>query len=1011
MSRFRLVRLTWPVLVWVGFVSACGGDGGTQPPPPPEPPRPTTVTVSPGAAELATPGETVQLTAEVRDQRGNVMGAAAVTWESSSAAVATVSGSGLVTATGYGTATITATAGSARGSAQVTLNPDRAPLVALYEATNGPAWARNDNWLTDAPIRDWSGVGTDTDGRVVWIDLSGELDGQGGWMRNGLAGTIPPELGRLDRLRNLWLYGNAISGTIPATLGDLAALEQLDLSDNELTGPIPPELGGLAELKQLVLHRNSLGEAIPPELGSLADLRVLSVHTNALSGPIPTALGDLASLEHLSLFGNDLVGPIPPELGGLTRLSQLWLNENRLAGAIPPELGNLPALRGLLLYDNELSGPIPPELANLTGLTSLDLQENALTGGIPAELGRTGLEKLDLRANRLTGTIPPALADLDGLTHLGLGGNAFTGPLPTRLGELGALERMLLEDNELEGPVPAEFGALTALLELNLTNNAGLAGTLPSELLALARLDVLLAGGTELCAPSERDFEMWLDGVYRRRIARCPEPGPMAAYLTQAVQSRDFPVPLVAGEEALLRVLLAAGEATSAGIPPVRARFYVNDREVYVQDVPGKQFPIPVTLDESSLDRSANALIPGEVIQPGLEMVIDVDPEQTLDPALGVTGRIPGNGRLRVDVRAVPRLDLTLVPFVWSENPDSSIVDLVSAMAADPANHEMLHDTRTLLPVADLDVRAHEPVAFPTQITGEMLHATEVIRVMEGGRGHYMAMMVGNLGGVAFRPGWSSFSLPHGPTLAHELGHNMNLWHAPCGGAPNPDPAYPHEEGAIGAWGYDFRGRLIEPSVKDLMTYCGDSKWISDFYFGNAMGYRLSDQGRPAMADRVTEARSLLLWGGVGAGGGPFLEPAFVVDAPASLPDAAGEYRLSGQATDGAEVFSLSFAMPAVLDGDGGSAFVFALPVQSSWAGALASITLAGPGGSVVLDGDSARPVAIMRDPRSGQVRGFLRDARAEDAMQVAAMAAPGAGAAPEVLFSRGIPDAEGWRR
>ena len=54
--------------------------------------------------------------------------------------------------------------------------------------------------------------------------------------------------------------------------------------------------------------------------------------------------------------------------------------------------------------------------------------------------------------------------------------------------------------------------------------------------------------------------------------------------------------------------------------------------------------------------------------------------------------------------------------------------------------------------------------------------------------------------------------------------------------------------------------------------------------------------------------------------------------------------------------------------------------------------------------------MAILRNPRSGQVRGILRDPPPEN--QVAAAAAPGApGSALEVLFSRGMPGAEAWRR
>ena len=150
--------------------------------------------------------------------------------------------------------------------------------------------------------------------------------------------------------------------------------------------------------------------------------------------------------------------------------------------------------------------------------------------------------------------------------------------------------------------------------------------------------------------------------------------------------------------------------------------------------------------------------------------------------------------------------------------------------------------------------------------------------------------------------------------------------------------------------------------------------------------------------------------GGVGTQGEPFLEPAFVLDAPPALPDSAGEYRVTGRTASGGELFSLSFAMPEVADGDGSSSFAFVLPARPGWAGALASITLSGPGGSVTVDGESDLPMAILRNPRTGQVRGILRDL--PPATQAARDAA-GRTAGPEleVLFSRGIPDAAAWNR
>ena len=926
---------------------------------------PRSVTVSP-SADTVLLGDTLRLTARAFDANRQLVASAEFAWSSSDESLATVDTAGLARGVGEGKATITAAAGNARGAAEITVfSPDRAPLVALYHAANGPNWVDNENWLSDTPLDDWYGVDTNADGRVVRVNLGGRLDSQNGrWIRHGLKGAIPPELGSLAKLEGLWLYGNELSGTIPPELGSLAGLQRLalsanqlsgaipaelgsladlrslSLSDNSLTGPIPPELGSLASLEHLDLWGNNLTGPIPPQLGKLSSLTRLSLNTNSLTGPIPSKLGDLASLEqldlwqnnltgsippqvgklssltwlwlsandltgpipselgdlasleHLDLLGNNLTGPIPPQLGKLSSLTRLWLDNNdltgpipselgdlaslehldllgnNLTGPIPPQLGKLSSLTRLSLDNNDLTGPIPTELGNLARLTDLQLHENALTGGIPTELGRiTSLETLTLRANNLTGPIPPEFGSLTSLTRLELNGNALTGQLPPQLGDLTRLEELLLANNELAGPLPSEFGGMTALQELTLTNNAEMAGALPAELTALTRLEVFLAGGTNLCVPSEAGFATWLDGVYRRRIALCLD---VAAYLTQAVQSREFPVPLVAGERAFLRVFVTAREATRQGIPAVRARFYLNDRETYVTDILGKRSPIPVRVDESSLARSANIVIPGNVIVPGLEMVIEVDPDGTLSADLGVAKRIPETGRLKVDVRDVPLFDLTLIPFLWSEDPDRSIVDLVMGMAADPANHELLEDARTLLPVADLDVSGHEPVVTSTNNAFELLRETGVIRAMEGGRAHYMGMMtepVTGAAGVANRPGRTSFSIPASDVVAHELGHNMSLAHSPCGGPDDPDPSFPYSDGSIGAWGYDFRDRsLVAPSTPDLMSNCGPPNWLSDYYFANALRFRLSDKDHPALPDRAARTGTLLLWGGVDAG-------------------------------------------------------------------------------------------------------------------------------------------------
>ena len=133
------------------------------------------------------------------------------------------------------------------------LAAERAVLTSLYHATGGPNWVDNKNWLSDAPVGEWSGVVTDDRLRVVSLRLWG----------NRLTGPIPPELGNLNRLRGLSLGRNQLTGTIPSELGGLAGLKLLDLGDNQLSGSIPRELGNLTRLYSLELNGNQLTGCVP----------------------------------------------------------------------------------------------------------------------------------------------------------------------------------------------------------------------------------------------------------------------------------------------------------------------------------------------------------------------------------------------------------------------------------------------------------------------------------------------------------------------------------------------------------------------------------------------------------------------------------------------------------------------------------------------------------------------------------------------------------------------------
>ena len=903
-------------------------------------------------------------------------------------------------------------------------------LKTLYRATGGMNWRRSDGWLESGVLSQWHGLTTDSIGQVSAIDLS----------NNGLSGRLPSSLGRLNRLLGLQVGGNnGLTGPVPSSLRDLG-LEQLHYggtgicepadphlrrwlevipshrgtgvecaplsdrdilvslfhelggeqwhrNDNWLTdkpigdwyGVVARSVGGNETVTTLNLGSNRLSGTVPPALGSLVHLEELdlgkSVSVGGLTGSIPAELGNLTNLRSLDLSLHDLTGSIPPELGNLAQLEVLRLRFNQLTGSIPAELGKLGRLRLLWLGRNQLSGSIPPEMGNLVSLAQLDLSENRLTGSIPPEMGNLAkVGTLYINSNQLTGSIAPELGELRSLAVLNLADNQLIGSIPAEMGNLGRLWLLYLNSNQLTGSIPPEMGRLHRLKTLDLAGNA-LSGFMPADLTALS-LDVLRLGGTSVCAPRTDQMRLWLNSIGESYVAICASGG-TTAYLTQAVQSRSFPVPLVAGADALLRVFVHSEQASGTSIPAVRATFFRDGRQVHLVEIPGQQNLIPAEFAEDALSKSANALIPGQVLQPGLEMVVEVDPDGTVDPQLGVRQRIPAIGSATVEVREMPTLDLTIVPFLYNENPDTSVAARAERIDGDD---ELLAATRTLLPVSDMEVTVHDRVWTSVDPIWSnrsiLLRELNALRVAEGGSGHYMGVLR-RTGGVASRPGKISLSGLHASTIAHELGHNMNLQHAPCGGADLLDPYFPDPEGSIGAWGYDLArgGTLVPPHVPDLMSYCGP-EWVSGYSFAKALEFRLRDESSVAAGSfREATTQSLLLWGGIDREGNPVLEPTFVLDAPPSPPTSHGLWRVVARSAANEILFSYDFAMPEVADAEeGAQAFAFAVPVSDGLLAALASVTLAGPSGTTTIDQTTNRPIAMLRDPQTGRLRGILRN-------------------------------------
>ncbi|CAI9784403.1 unnamed protein product [Fraxinus pennsylvanica] len=290
---------------------------------------------------------------------------------------------------------------------------------------------------------------------------------------NNFSGDIPSSFGNFRQLETLRITENLLNGTIPAALGRITSLKLLQLAYNPFSpGRLPPELGNLTNLEELWLCDCNLEGPIPESFVGLNRLENFDLSANRFTGPIPSLIFKLKSVVQIELYSNLFTGKLPTGWSNLTELRRFDAAMNRLTGTIPDELCELP-LQSLNLYENQLDGQIPESIANSTNLYELRLFENHLIGSLPNELGKnSALQTLDVSYNNLSGKIPEHLCQRGALEELVLIYNSFSGNIPESLGKCWRLMRIRMRSNRLSGEVPADFWGLPRVYLLDLDSNA-----------------------------------------------------------------------------------------------------------------------------------------------------------------------------------------------------------------------------------------------------------------------------------------------------------------------------------------------------------------------------------------------------------------------------------------------------------------------------------------------------------------------------------------------------------
>ena len=428
-------------------------------------------------------------------------------------------------------------------------------------------------------------------------------------------------------------------------------------------------------------------------------------------------------------------------------------------------------------------------------------------------------------------------------------------------------------------------------------------------------------------------------------------------YVTQSVpaaDSDDSPnvrAPTIEGRAGLIRIFITTTREDAGYTPEVvlhwRDGSNVKDSAVLI----GPD-PIPTTAFESNLGDTFNYTFDASFLDEGMDVYIEIDPDNHVMEAAEGNNRFPSSGWYKLGVKVVPSLDMTFVPMTVNGVP--AVVDQEIA-------ETLLVDAVAILPIADYTIEIHTPIAYNGDDWGEMLDVITQAKLDDGSPRTYIGIVAeGAVGCCTGGMGWiawpASVSLERSSIVAHELGHNLSLRHAPCGNPDGQDPGYPYSGAGIGSWGYNIDESLLVSPAKhlDLMSYCSPV-WISDYHYDIAAEFRTSVVGF-ASNTLVGEDEVVMSFMGViesvdfvdkrlrprsDETGSPFavkspvrvsrISRVAMVDA-APLPPTSGDYVLVGVNDAGSTVMSFPFSGFFVeSEGpDTAKYFAFSIPIKAA---------------------------------------------------------------------------------